>query len=91
MRRPDPAGPRRSTVPLLERTDLSPADRARVGRAASSVLFVGLVAIIAIGALAIWHLVRRGRLIRERLGPPRIVRLPDLDSSPRDSPPIEGS
>ena len=32
----------------------------------------------AIGGLVIWHLVRRGRLIRERQGPPRIVRMPEL-------------
>ena len=32
----------------------------------------------AIGALVIWHLVRRGRLIRERLDPPRNVRMPEL-------------
>ena len=32
----------------------------------------------AIGVLLIWHLVRRGRLIQERLNPPRIVRMPEL-------------
>ncbi len=41
-------------------------------------LGTALVALAAIGGLVIWHLVRRGRLIRERLAPPRIVRLPDL-------------
>jgi hypothetical protein len=49
----------------------------RVGRAVARLLGVGIVAIAALGVLAIWHLVRRGRLIRARLGPPRVVRPPD--------------
>ena len=79
---PDP--PRRSSVPLLNRDDLTPHDRVRIGRAASALLAVGLAAIAAIGSLAIWHLIRRGRLIRERLAPPRIVRLPEIEPPPRD-------
>jgi hypothetical protein len=47
---------------------------------------MGLVAIAAIGALAIWHLVRRGRLIRERLNPPRDARLPEVEPPSRDRP-----
>ena len=74
--------PPRSRVPLLERPDLAPRDRSRIGRAVAALLAAGLVAIAAIGVLAIWHLVRRGRLIRERLGSPRDVRLPDLDLRP---------
>ena len=35
------------------------------------------MALAALGLL-IWHIIRRGRLIRERLNPPRIVRLPEL-------------
>jgi hypothetical protein len=35
-----------------------------------------LVTLGAMGALLIWHLLRRGRLIHQRLGPPRVVRLP---------------
>jgi type II secretory pathway component PulM len=82
---PDP--PRRSKVPLLERDDLKPHERVRIGRAASALLAVGLAAIAAIGWLAIWHLVRRGRLIRQRLAPPRVVRLLDLKPPARDVPP----
>jgi hypothetical protein len=41
---------------------------------------VVVVSIGAIGALVIWHLVRRGRLIRESLGPPRGVELPELNT-----------
>ncbi|MFO0952221.1 MAG: hypothetical protein U0835_13935 [Isosphaeraceae bacterium] len=58
---------------LLDR----PEARPRVSRAVASLLVVGLVSIAAIGALTIWHLVRRGRLIQARLAPPRDVRLPD--------------
>jgi hypothetical protein len=39
---------------------------------------VALVALVALGALIIWHAMRRARLIREKLAPPRIVRLPDV-------------
>ena len=73
--------------PLLERDDLSPRDRNRIGLAASALLGAGLVATAAIGWLAIWHLVRRGRLIRERLDPPKVVQLLDFPST--DSPPTE--
>ena len=67
-----------SRVPLLERPDLPPRDRARIGRAVAALLASGLVGIVALGTLAIWHLVRRGRLIRERLGPPKDIRLPEV-------------
>jgi hypothetical protein len=70
--------PARSRVPLLERRDLAPGDRARIGRAVAGLLASGLVGVAALGTLAIWHLVRRGRLIRERLAAPKDVRLPDL-------------
>jgi hypothetical protein len=39
---------------------------------------LGGIAILAV--LVIWHLVRRGRLLRDRLGPPRSVGLPNLES-----------
>jgi hypothetical protein len=67
-------------IPLLERKDLPPEDRTRIGRA------VGLASIAAIGVLAIWHLVRRGRLIREQLGNPRVVKLPISDPSASERP-----
>jgi hypothetical protein len=59
---------------LLERPDAGP----RVRQAVVRLLGVGVFTIGVVGALTIWHLVRRGRLIRARLGPPRDVRLPDL-------------
>jgi hypothetical protein len=55
-----------------------PDARPRLGRAVAALLGTALVALAAIGALVIWHLVRRGRLIRQRLSPPRIVRMPEL-------------
>lgn len=55
-----------------------PEARPRLGRAVAVLLGTALVGLAAIGALVIWHLVRRGRLIRERLSPPRVVRIPDL-------------
>lgn len=83
-----------SRVPLLERRDLAPRDRARIGRAVAALLASGLVGIAALGTLAVWHLVRRGRLIRERLGPPKDVRLPAVEPQPSsrpDHPPPEFS
>ena len=76
-----PDGPGDRRTPLLDRRDLTPRQRERIGRVVSALLGVGLVAVAAIGGLAIWHLVRRGRLIRSRLGQPRDVRLPDLPPS----------
>jgi hypothetical protein len=70
--------PRRSR--LRQILDERPEARPRLGRAIASLLATGLVALAAIGGLLIWHLVRRGRLIRERLNPPRNVTLPELPS-----------
>jgi hypothetical protein len=53
--------------------------RRRLGEAATSLLGWGLAGIAALGALAIWHLVRRGRLIRDSLAPPKDVSLPEFD------------
>jgi hypothetical protein len=48
-----------------------------VRSAVVSLLATILVAIGTIGILLIWHLRRRGRIIRDRLGPPRDVCLYD--------------
>jgi hypothetical protein len=76
------AGPRTGTEPrpsrLRQILDQRPEARPRIGRAVATLLGTALVALGAIGALLIWHLVRRGRLIRQRLSPPRIVRMPDV-------------
>lgn len=47
-----------------------------MAEAVAALLGTALVAIAVIGGLVIWHLIRRGRLIRERQAPPRIVRWP---------------
>ena len=88
--------PRRSRLrQLLER----PGARRPLGRAVASLLGATVVSIGVIGALVIWHLIRRGQVIRQRLGPPRDVGLPDLTErlatsrppaphrSPREEPP----
>ena len=80
--RSDPGGaPGARTEPrpsrLRQILEQRPEARSRLGRAVAVLLGTALVAMGAIGALVIWHLVRRGRLIRERLSPPRIVRMPE--------------
>jgi hypothetical protein len=76
------AGPLAGTEPrpsrLRQILEQRPEARPRIGRAVATLLGTALVALGAIGALLIWHLVRRGRLIRQRLSPPRIVRMPDV-------------
>jgi hypothetical protein len=68
-----------------------PEARTRLGRAVAALLGTALFTVGALGALLVWHLLRRGRLIRERLNPPRVVRMPgsadqelDDDGSARD-------
>jgi hypothetical protein len=68
--------PKRSRLrQLLERPDARP----RVSRAVASLLAASVVSIAALGVLLIWHLIRRGRLIRQGLHPPRHVRWPALE------------
>jgi len=52
---------------LLQRPDA----RQRVSEAVVALLRVGVISIGVIGALTIWHLLRRGRLIRDSQPPPR--------------------
>ncbi len=68
--------PRRSWLSRI--IGQGPAARKRLGEAVAGLLGTALVALAAIGGLVIWHLVRRGRIIRERLGPPKVVRMPEL-------------
>ncbi len=76
--------PRRSR--LRQILDEQPQARSRIGRAVAALLGTSLIALAAIGALLIWHLIRRGRLIRERLNPPRKVWLPDIPADENDRP-----
>jgi hypothetical protein len=77
-----------SATPLLERDDLRPEERARIGRAAATLLVWGLLASTVLGLLALWHLIRRGRVLRANLAPPKVVSLPEIDakSGPHPSP-----
>lgn len=64
-----------------------PEAKKRLGEAVGALLGTVLVSLAVLGGLLIWHLIRRGRLIRERQAPPRIVRLPELTTElgePRD-------
>ncbi|WP_422924642.1 hypothetical protein [Singulisphaera sp. PoT] len=73
-REPPPTGLRQ----ILQR----PGARKRVGSAVASLMGAGLVAILAIGVLVIWHAIRRANLVRERLGPPRIAGLLEFEDRP---------
>jgi hypothetical protein len=57
-----------------------------LGRAVAVLLGTGLVAFAAFGVLFLWHVMRRARLIRERLNAPRIVRLPEIPDRETDQP-----
>jgi hypothetical protein len=72
-----PEPPRSELSRLLKRPDARP----RVSRAVASLLAASVAAIAVVGALIIWHLVRRGRLIREGLNHPRPVRWPAVEPS----------
>jgi hypothetical protein len=78
-RRPEPS--RSELSRLLGRPDARP----RVSRAVASLMAASVIAIAALGALVIWHLVRRGRLIREGLSRPRPVRWPAIEPIERNS------
>ncbi|GIW88447.1 MAG: hypothetical protein KatS3mg108_2771 [Isosphaeraceae bacterium] len=51
--------------------------RRRVGEAVRLWGGIALGGVLILGGLTIWHLKRRGWLVRERLGPPRDVEWPD--------------
>jgi hypothetical protein len=89
MRGPDrpPPDPRRT--PLLKRDDLKPEERIRIGKAAATLLGWGLAAIAILGLLALWHLVRRGRILRANLAAPRAVSFPELEAKPANPSPLD--
>ena len=63
--------------PILNRPELGPEERQRIGRLIVVLLGWGLVATALLGFLVLWHLIRRGRILRSNLAPPRPVSLPD--------------
>jgi hypothetical protein len=68
---PDGGKPPRSRLRKI--LDEKPEARPRLGKAIAALLGTGLVTLAALCGLLIWHIMRRGRLIRERLNPPRVV------------------
>jgi hypothetical protein len=70
-----PGEPRRNWLRRILQE--GPEARRRLAKAVAALLGTAVISLGAIGGLLIWHLVRRGRLIQERLNPPRNVRMPD--------------
>ena len=68
--------PKRSQLSRLLKQS---AARGRVSRAVAALLATSVASIAVLGALLIWHLVRRGHMIRQNLAPPRPVRWPVLE------------
>ena len=64
---------------------LRPGARRRVKRLAATWMGLVLAAMSTLSALILWHLIRRGRLLRENLGPPREVRWEEIDPTDRTS------
>ena len=73
--------PRRSLRRVIAE---NPVARRRVGQVYAEFLAVLLVAIAGLAALVLWHLARRGRLIRHRLGQPRPVIWPETSTGKGD-------
>ena len=67
-------GGERGRTPLRRILDENPKALPRVGKAIAALLGTGLVTLVALGGLLIWHTMRRGRLIRESLNSPPVVR-----------------
>ena len=82
----DRPGGKQGATPLLERDDLKPEERIRIGRAVAVLLGWGLAASTVLALLAIWHLIRRGRVLRANLAPPKTVSLPEIEAKPGPSP-----
>jgi hypothetical protein len=73
---------------MPDRPGRDPAeDRRRIGRAVAEWGALALASVSVLSALVVWHLVRRGRLIRENLGPPRVVQLPEGEPAAEPAPP----
>lgn len=70
---------KRDRRPLLERPDLKPEEKQRIGRVVAVLLGWGLLATSLLGLLALWHLIRRGRILRANLATPKIVSLPERE------------
>jgi heme exporter protein D len=71
---------------MNERPGEESIGRRKAAKAVKLWAAVTLSLVSILGALTIWHLVRRGRVLRDQLGPARDVRLPELPV-PDESPP----
>ena len=67
-----------------ERRANTPAGRRRIAGAATLWGILALSGTTILSALAIWHLVRRGRLLRESLGPPKPASALKMELPPSD-------
>ncbi|CAN5730654.1 hypothetical protein BH23PLA1_BH23PLA1_37730 [soil metagenome] len=76
------------SIPPAQPPEVEEARR-RIGRASAALLGMILAALSMLSALLIWHLVRRGRIVRQRLGPPRPIQWPDLEVRDRSTDPEE--
>ncbi len=87
MRRTPASSPEPSPDdPPRRRPPANAGDRRRVHRAVTAWAALTLGGVVLLVALTLWHLVRRGRLLRERLGQPRVVRWPELPEPPAPPP-----
>jgi hypothetical protein len=58
---------------------MAKADRDRLARRAARLWgYVTLSGVLTLAVFVIWHLVRRGRLLRDRSMPIRAVQLPEI-------------
>ena len=78
------ASPPQSAKPLPA---ANPKQRQQVGMATALWMSLAIGGIAVLGTLAAWHLSRRGRLIRERLDPPKPIRWPEFDAPAADPAP----
>lgn len=58
-----------------------PEARRRVGESARTWGLLTLGSVVVLTLLVLWHLARRGRWLRSRLGPPRMVQFPPMGGS----------
>jgi hypothetical protein len=66
------------------RVALRPEDRKKIASATKLWGYLTLSGVVLLAALTIWHIIRRGRLLRSSLAPPRAV--PPLQNPSTDMP-----
>jgi hypothetical protein len=76
--------PREANQEGRTRDTRDPEERRRIGRTAAAGLFATLASISCLGALVVWHLIRRGRILRSLVASPKPGVAPELSSRPAD-------